>query len=65
MKTKEKRGEYTMKDVNIERFVKERIKENEELFTKKEHSVIKRHMYLVKKIYILGVNDGRATYKNK
>lgn len=54
-----------MRDTNIERFLQERIEENKELFTKKEYSIMMSHMYLIKKIYILGINDGKATYKNK
>lgn len=48
-----------MKDEIIE----ERIKENKELFTEKELNYIYDNFDLVKKIYLLGLINGREVYK--
>lgn len=48
-----------MKDVVLNEFIKERIKENEVLFNKQECDIINNNRNLIKKIYILGVKDGK------
>lgn len=44
----------------MEKFIKERIKENKELFSKEELKIIDNNVNVVKKIYILSILD---TYK--
>lgn len=39
---------------DLERFIEERIKQNKELFTNKEISIINQNKEIVKKIYMLG-----------
>lgn len=45
-----------------EEIVRERIKENEDLFTKKELEIIEKNFSTVKKIYLLGLINGREIY---
>lgn len=52
-------GGYVMKEVVLNEFIKERIKENEVLFNKQECDIINNNRNLIKKIYILGVKDGK------
>ena len=40
-----------------EEIVRERIKENEELFSKEELQIIEKNSLLIEKIYLLGVLD--------
>ena len=49
----------------LEEIVKERVKENEKLFTKKELNFIKDNSKIIKKIYLLGLINGREIYKEK
>ena len=48
-----------MKEVVLNEFIKERIKENEVLFYKPVCDIINNNRNLIKKIYILGVKDGK------
>lgn len=58
-----------MKDVvlsrksDLEIFVQERIKENEELFTEEELTVINNNNIILKKIYLLGFKNSIDCYK--
>lgn len=53
-----------MKDITLNNFVEERIKENENLFTTEEVECIKNHKECINKIYLLGAIDFRECYKN-
>ena len=53
------------KDVVLEEFIGERINCNRGLFNKKEYDIIIDNKELIKKVYILGVNDGKDTYERK
>lgn len=58
--------EYYMKKENeeiIEKILKERIEENEELFNKKELSLLNNNIKTIKKIYLMGLINGRNIYK--
>lgn len=48
-----------VKNVTLNNFVKERIKENGGLFSKQECDIINNNSSLIRKIYILGVKDGK------
>lgn len=52
-----------MKNV-VEKIVKERIKENEKLFTMEELKIIKDNAKIVKKIYLIGLVNGKQIYGN-
>lgn len=53
-----------MKEKNVvEEIVKERIKENEKLFTKKELKFINNNFNLIKKIYLIGVINSKEIWK--
>jgi hypothetical protein len=43
--------------MNLEKLVKERIKENEKLFNEKELNYINNNVNIIKKLYILGMLD--------
>lgn len=45
-----------------EEIVRERIKENQELFSNEEQKCIENNFTLIKKIYILGLVNGRDIY---
>lgn len=47
----------------IEEVLKERIEENEELFNKKELSLLNNNIKIIKKIYLMGLINGRNIYK--
>lgn len=53
-----------VKNVTLNNFIKERIKDNEVLFNKQEYDIINNNSDLIKKIYILGVKDGKEIQKN-
>ena len=42
----------------MEKLIKERIEENEKLFSVEELKIIKNNVNIVKKIYMLGLLDG-------
>lgn len=43
----------------IEEILKERIKENEKLFNKKELKIVKENKNIIEKIYLIGILDGK------
>ena len=45
------------KKINVESFVSERLKENENLFTEEELEIIKSNNVLIEKVYALGMLD--------
>ena len=47
----------------INEIVKDRIKENERLFTKQELKLIKDNDNIIKKIYLIGLIDGKNIWK--
>lgn len=46
-----------MEKLNVEKIVKERIKENEKLFIGEELQIINNNANIMKKVYILGLLD--------
>lgn len=50
--------------MELEEFVKERIKENEKLFSGEELRIIKDNVKIVKKIYLIGLVNGKQIYGN-
>lgn len=48
---------------NIESLLIERIKENKELFNEEELTFLKNNIKITKKIYLLGVINGRDVWK--
>ena len=53
-----------MKKENVvEKIVKERIKENEKLFSKKELKFINNNVNIIKKIYLIGLINGNEIWK--
>lgn len=50
-------------EIILNNFAKERIEENEELFLNEEIELVKNNVSIVKKIYLLGLIDGREIYK--
>ncbi len=51
-----------MKNVTLDRFIEDRIKENEKLFTKEELEDMSHNKGYVKKIYLLGLIHGKECY---
>ena len=51
------------KDI-VREICKERIKDNKELFLNEELIFIQDNLTTIKKIYMLGLIDGKNTYKN-
>lgn len=47
----------------VNEIVKDRIKENEKLFTKQELKFIKNSNNIIKKIYLIGLIDGKNIWK--
>lgn len=48
----------------MEEWIEERIKENVELFSKEELKIVKSNFKLMKKVYLMGLINGREIYKN-
>lgn len=48
----------------LKKFLEKRIEENKELFSLQELKIIKQNPNLMKKIYILGLNDMNELKKN-
>lgn len=44
-------------------FIEKIIKENKNSFTNEELKIIKKNMRLIKKIYLLGLSNGRDVYR--
>ena len=51
-------------DVVLEKFIKEGIRENEKLFTKRKLECIKNNEKCINKIYLLGCRNMEQYYKN-
>ena len=49
-------------EMNVEKIVKGRIKDNERLFNKNDYSIIEENINLIEKIYLLGYLDAREIY---
>ena len=49
----------------LKEIVKERVKENEKLFTEEELNFIKNNSKIIKKIYLLGLINGKSIYEMK
>lgn len=49
----------------MEKFIKERIKENEKLFSKEELLNIERNFKIYRKVYIIGCINMKEVYKTK
>lgn len=49
-------------EMNVERIVKERIKENENLFEEEELKIVNDNIKITKKIYLLGLINARQIY---
>lgn len=52
-----------MKKVVLNHFIKERIEENRELFTKEELEVIEKNEKCINKIYLLGAVNTKNCYE--
>lgn len=48
--------------INVEKFIKERVEENKELFNKKELDIINQYESIIKKIYLLGFINAKNCY---
>lgn len=48
----------------LEEIVRERIRENKELFNKDEYNILEGNINLAKKMYILGFINARSIYGN-
>ena len=47
------------KRIDLEKFIEERIKENNDLFTKEEKKIILLNNTLISKLYLIGLLDGK------
>ena len=54
---------YKMEDTVLEKVFCERIKENKKVFTEDEINIIKANKNLAKKLYIIGVTEGKYIYE--
>jgi len=48
--------------MELEEIVKERIKENEKLFSEEELKTIENNIILTKKVYMIGLVNGKQIY---
>ena len=48
--------------MELEEIVKERIKENKKLFSKEELKTIENNIILTKKVYVIGLVNGKQIY---
>lgn len=48
--------------MELEEIVKERIKENEKLFSEEELETIENNIILTKKVYMIGLVNGKQIY---
>lgn len=53
-----------MESITLEEFVRERIEENKELFTKEEMNWMKENKSCINKVYLLGVMNTKKCYEN-
>lgn len=51
--------------MKVENIIKERIKENINLFTNEELRLINKSMEIMKKMYLLGLINGKEIYGKK
>lgn len=63
MMKKEEKDVVLNKKINVESFLSERLKENENLFTEEELKYISINKECIKKIYLLGFINARNSYK--
>lgn len=49
----------------VEEIVRKRVQENQKLFTKEELKFIENNMELMKKLYLLGLTNGKEIYETK
>lgn len=54
-----------MKNIRLNDFIEDRIKENKRLFTKEEMGYIKNYKECVKKLYLLGFIHGKECYEEQ
>ncbi len=54
-----------MEEESVQEIVRKRVQENQNLFTKEELEFIEGNMELMKKMYLLGLINGRETYETK
>ena len=52
-------------EIILEEIIKERIEENKNLFSKQELEVAKNNISLIKKMYLLGMINGKEIYSSK
>ncbi len=48
----------------MEKFIRERVKDNKKLFSKEEIEIIESNMNVIRKIYILSILDVYKTMKD-
>lgn len=48
--------------IKIEKIVEERIEENQKLFNEEELKIIKNNVNIIKKVYLIGLLNGRQIY---
>ena len=48
----------------MEEWIEKRIEENEKLFSEEELKITKNNFSLIKKMYLIGLINGREIYKN-
>lgn len=47
-----------------EKIIKERIEENEELFTEDELEIVEENFSVIKKVYLIGLINAKEIYTN-
>lgn len=52
-----------MKHVTLDHFIKERIKENEKLFSEEDFKYMKKNQECIKKIYLIGFTNAKECYE--
>ncbi len=52
-----------MQNITLESFFQDRMEENKNLFTEEEMKQICTHKKCARKVYLLGLMDGRECYK--
>ena len=50
--------------ITLEEIVREKIKENEQLFSEEELNIINHNLKMTKKIYLLAIINGKQIYGN-
>lgn len=54
-----------MEEKSVQEIVRKRVQENQNLFTKEELEFIEGNMKLMKKMYMLGLKNGKDIYQSK